>query len=139
VISADALAVVRHVTALFFGVLYVVLGVSLIVGAAKLLPPGLWLVAALLAPAFIALALVAFFFGGRRNWRILNDELLVDEARRTAAFGWYLMNLVLVPLYFVVLAVNDGVLDPRFVATIPLFGVGIPLLYFCVLDFRGRR
>ena len=138
-ISADALAVVRHVTALFFGVLYVALGVSMIVGAAKMLPPGLWLIAALLAPAFIALSLIAFLLGGRRNWRILNDELLVDEARRTAAFGFYLIVLVLVPLYFLVLAVNDGVVDPAFAATIPLFGVGIPLLYFCVLDFRGRR
>ena len=138
-ISAEALAVFRHVTALFFGVLYVVLGVSLIVGAAELLPPGLWLIAALLAPAFIALSLIAFLLGGRRNWRILNDELLVDEARRTAAFGFYLIVLVLVPLYFVVLAVNDGDVNSVFVATIPLFGVGIPLLYFCVLDFRGRR
>ena len=111
----------------------------MIVGAAKLLPPGLWLIAALLAPAFIALSLIAFLLGGRRNWRILNDELLVDEARRTAAFGFYLIVLVLVPLYFVVLAVNDGDVNPAFVATIPLFGVGIPLLYFCVLDFRGRR
>lgn len=138
-ISADALAVVRHVTALFFGVLYVVLGVSLIVGAADLLPPGLWIIAAFLAPAFIALSVFAFVVGGRRNWRILNDELLLDEARRTAAFGWYLTMLVLVPLYFIVLATSDGALNPAFVATIPLFGVGIPLLYFCVLDFRGRR
>jgi hypothetical protein len=139
VISADALAVVRHVTALFFGVLYVVLGVSMIVGAAEMLPPGFWIIGMLLGPAFIALSLIAFWLGGRRNWRILNDELFVDEARRTAAFGFYLIVLVLVPLYFVVLAVNDGAVKPTFAATIPLFGVGIPLLYFCVLDFLGRR
>ena len=102
-ISADALAVVRHVTALFFGVLYVVLGVSMIVGAAEMLPPGFWIIGMLLGPAF------------------------------------YLIVLVLVPLYFVVLAVNDGAVKPTFAATIPLFGVGIPLLYFCVLDFLGRR
>ena len=138
-ISADALAVVRHVIALFFGVLYVVLGVSLIVGAAEMLPSGMWRVAPLLAPAFIALSLIAFFLGGRRNWRILNDELLVEEGRRTAAFGFYLIVLILIPLYLLVLAVHDGDVNPAFVATIPLFGVGIPLLYFCVLDFRGRR
>ena len=138
-ISADALAVVRHVTALFFGVLYVVLGASMIVGAAELLPPGFWIIGMLLGPAFIALSLIAFWLGGRRNWRILNDELFVDEARRTAAFGFYLIVLVLVPLYFLLLSINDGAMNPSFAATIPLFGVGIPLLYFCVLDFRGRR
>ena len=138
-ISADALAVVRHVTALFFGVLYVVLGVSMMVGASEMLPPGFWVIGMLLGPAFIALSLIAFWLGGRRNWRILNDELFVDEARRTAAFGFYLIVLVLVPLYFVVLGVNDGAVNPTFAATIPLFGVGIPLLYFCVLDFLGRR
>ena len=138
-ISADALAVVRHGTALFFGVLYVVLGVSMMVGAAAMLPPGLWIIGMLLGPAFIALSLSAFWLGGRRNWRILYDELFVDEALRTAAFGFYLIVLVLVPLYFVVLAVNDGAVNPTFAATIPLFGVGVPLLYFCVLDFLGRR
>ncbi len=138
-ISAEALAVVRHVTALFFGVLYVVLGVSLIVGAAEMLPPGFWIIGMLLAPAFIALSLIAFWVGGRRNWRILNDELFVDEARRTAAFGFYLLVLVLIPLYFLILAVHEGAVPPEFAATIPLFGVGIPLLYFCILDFRGRR
>ena len=62
-----------------------------------------------------------------------------QRRNRSAAFGFYLIVLVLVPLYFVVLAVNDGAVNPTFAATIPLFGVGIPLLYFCVLDFLGRR
>ena len=92
-ISADALAVVRHVTALFFGVLYVVLGASMIVGAAELLPPGFWIIGMLLGPAFIALSLIAFWLGGRRNWRILNDELFVDEARRTAAVSYTHLTL----------------------------------------------